>query len=355
MPNTTTSTKPSTTNLRTRIRTQRRIANDNGRPTRVVSLEARRAGAARRRALMRDWGPAILATFFTIGCGPTFDPASLVASTRVVGAHVEAAGADDRASAAPGESATVTWLVTAPAAVPNLQWAFALCTPGAGGALGCTSPPLALFQGTGNPPAVPVVMPAADALGGATHLTLFGRICDTGAPTFDPETGNPGCADGPGTTASVSIRVQTPDTVNHNPTADHGLLFDGQPWPALAAGADPCAAGPTVVAGSEDHAVTVTTEGTDREAYTVLFGDPPAPTAKREALQVSFFTTSGKLKSPFAFVEAADPSPETPAAVSWNAPKPANVPAPTPVTFTFVVRDGRGGTDWTTRAACVTP
>jgi hypothetical protein len=345
------------TNMKTntRIQTQQLPANDNRKPTRIISLAARRAGAARRRALMRDWGPAILATFFTVGCGPTFDPASLVTSTRVVGAHVEASGMDDRASAAPGESVAVRWLVTAPAAVPNLQWAFALCTPGAGGALGCTSPPLALFQGTGNPPTVPVVMPAADALGGASHVTLYGQICDTGAPVFDPATGNPGCADGPGTTASVSILVQTPDTVNHNPTADHGLTFDGQLWPALAAGGDPCLVGPTVLAGTEDHVVALTTEGTDREAYAALLGDPPVPTAQREALQVSFFTTSGKMKSAFAFIEGANPDPAPPATVSWNAPKVADVAAPTPVTFTFVVRDGRGGTDWTTRAACVTP
>ncbi len=37
-------------------------------------------------------------------------------------------------------------------------------------------------------------------------------------------------------------------------------------------------------------------------------------------------------------------------------PTPAAVPAGgTPVTFTFVVRDERGGADWTTRTACVTP
>jgi hypothetical protein len=168
---------------------------------------------------------------------------------------------------------------------------------------------------------------------------------------FDPQ-GNPSCADGAGTTASVAITVQTPDDVNHNPVADHGLTFDGQPWPA---GSDPCTTGPMVVAATEDHELSLTTEGADREAYTVSFGDPPVPTQKREALQVSFFTTAGKMKSPFAFVEAADPNPETPAALRWNAPKTADVTAPTPVTFTFVVRDGRGGTDWTTRSACVTP
>jgi hypothetical protein len=342
-------------NHTTHIQTTQRPANDNARPTRVVSLDARRSGLARRQRMLRDWGPAILATFFTLGCGPTFDPASLVKSTRVVGAHVEAAGMDDRASAAPGESANVTWLVTAPEAVPDLQWAFALCAPASGGDLGCTTPPLAVFQGTGNPPTAPVTMPTADVLGANSHLTLFGRICDTSAPVFDPQTGNPSCVDGAGTTASVEIVVQTPDTVNHNPVADHGLTFDGQPWPALAAGADPCAAGPTVAAGSEDHELSLTTEGADRETYTANLGDPPVPTQKREALQVSFFTTAGKLKSPFAFVEAADPNPETPASLHWNAPKVGDVAAPTPVTFTFVVRDGRGGTDWTTRAACVTP
>jgi hypothetical protein len=350
---TTTTTTTTTMNMMY-LPTNHRPANDNGRPTRIVSLGARRAGQARRRKMLRDWGPAILATFFTLGCGPTFDPASLVNSTRVVGAHVEAAGPDDRATAAPGESAKVTWLVTAPAAVPDLQWAFALCAPAPAGALGCASAPLAVFQGTGNPPTAPVTMPAADALAGVDHLTLFGRICDTGAPIFDPQ-GNPGCADGAGTTASVELRVQTADLVNHNPVADHGLTFDGQPWPALAAGADPCATGPTVTAGTEDHEVSLTTLGADRESYTVSFGDPPVPTPKREALQVSFFTTAGKLKSPFVFVEAADPNPETPASLHWNAPKIEDVTAPTPVTFTFVVRDGRGGTDWTSRAACVTP
>jgi hypothetical protein len=347
--------------MKTRHDTNEPSANDNARAKQPVTTKtprrhARRpAQAAPRRSLMRAWAPAILATFF-FGCGPDFDPPSLVTRTRVVGARVEASGADDRASAAPGESATVTWLVTAPDAVPaTLSWAFALCRPDPGGSLGCTTTPLALFQGTGNPPTAPIAVPAADVLAGATNLTLYGRVCDSGAPAFDPLTGNPTCSAGPGTTASVAIRVETPETINHNPTADHGFRFDGQDWPALAAGADPCATGPSVVAGTDDHFVEATTVGTERESYTVDAGDPPVPTAKREALQVSFFTTAGKLKTPFVFVEAADPALETPAAVKWTAPKAAAVTAPTPVTFTFVVRDGRGGTDWTTRDACVTP
>jgi hypothetical protein len=344
--------------MKTRIEIRKRSANDNGRAPEAPGRghHPRRVAAPAKLSLMRDWAPAILATFFTMGCsGPDFDPPSLVESTRVVGARVEAPGADDRASAAPGESATVRWLVTAPGAVPNLTWAFALCSPAAGGDLGCASAPLAVFQGAGNPPTFPVVIPTADKLGGADQLTLFGRICDTGTPVFDPQTGNPGCSGGPGTTASVALHVQSAGVINHNPTAEHGARLDGQDWPPPVAGADPCATGPSVVAGTENHVVEVVTEGADRETYTANVGDPPLPTPARETLQVSLFTTAGKLKSPFVFVEASDPSPETTVAVKWNAAKVVDVAAPTPVTFTFVVRDGRGGVDWTTRAACVTP
>ncbi len=336
-----------------------RSANDNATPiANVTASRARHARrtpprAARRRSLMRDWAPAILATFFGIGCGPSFDSASLVTSTRLVGARVEAsgAGAEDRASVAPGETATVTWLVTAPggaAGVPaTLSWAFALCTPAPEGALGCATEPLATFQGTGTP-TMTVALPDAAALGGVDHLTLYGRVCDSGAPAFDAS-GLPACTEGAGTTASVAIRVQ--GDVNHNPTADRGAAFDGAPWITTT---DPCASGPRIPADEGEHFVALVTAGSDRESYTAVVGDPPKPTAEREALQISLFTTAGELKSPFAFVEAADAAAETPISVKWTAPKPDEITTPTPVTFTFVVRDGRGGVDWTTRAACVT-
>jgi hypothetical protein len=341
---------------KTRIDSQR-SANDNARPPAKTRMRhARRSPPQhppRRRSLMRDWAPAILATFFTIGCGADFDSASLVVSTRVIGAQVEAPGADNRASVAPGETASVTWLVTAPggaAGVPaTLSWAFALCTPAPDGALGCATEPLATFQGTGTP-TMPIAVPAASALGAGDHLTLYGRVCNSGAPMFDAN-GLPACSTGAGTTASVAIHVQ--GDVNHNPTADRGASFDGAPWVATPAGGDPCATGPRVPADGGEHFVGLATSGSDRESYVAVVGDPPKPTPEREALQVSLFTTTGELKSPFAFVEAADMAPETNISVKWTAPEAKDITAPTPVTFTFVVRDGRGGIDWTTRAACV--
>jgi hypothetical protein len=296
---------------------------------------------------------------FLAGCGPTFDPASLIATTRVLGARVEVEGAPDRATPIPGETADVTWLVTSPEATPPLGWAFAVCTPATVGgktSLGCESAPLALFQGTDSPPRISIPVPAVDVLGTATSLVLYGEICSGAAsmPIFDPQSGIPGCTGGGGTTASVNIPLQLGDEANHNPTTDRAFTFDGQAWPALASGSDPCVVGPQASAGSKDHIIGNTTEGSDRERYTAMVGDPPVATPERESLQISQFTTAGKLKSQFSFVEATDDNAETTVDVAWEAPAAAEVPvAGLAVTFTFVTRDNRGGTDWTTRVACV--
>jgi hypothetical protein len=342
------------------------MLNDDDKPSRKSPHNAARAGVeVRTRGPRRparptpvraprggNWAPAILATFFGVGCAPAFDPPSLVTETRVVGARVEASGADNRASPAPGEGANVTWLVTAPAATPPLQWAFALCKPGLPSSLDCGELPFATFTGAGAAPVIPITVPPADALGGASRLLLYGRICDDAAPAFDPLTGHPACAGGAlGTTATVAINLQTTADANHNPTAEGTFTFDGQPWPA---GEDPCVNGPRVAAGTEAHVIGLVAPGADRERYTAIVGDPPVATPKREALQISAFTTAGKLKTPYLFVEADDPRELTPLEVKWNAPDEPAVTVETAITFTFVVRDDRGGTAWTTRSACVT-
>ena len=233
------------------------------------------------------------------GCGPKFDPASLIETTRVVGARVEVEGAPDRATPRPGETADVTWLITSADAPSPLSWAFALCTPAAGGSsLHCGGAALAVFEGTTSPPRLSFPVPSADVLGTTTHVILYGEICmgSDSTPTFDPQTGIPTCTGGGGTTASLDVLLQRGDEANHNPVAEHAFTFDGQPWPALASGGDPCAAGPRAMAGTKDHVIGNTTAGSDRESYTALLGDPAVPTPTRERLQVSQFTTAGKLK-----------------------------------------------------------
>jgi len=259
----------------------------------------------------------------------------------------------------PGDPAKVTWFVTSPdaAATPPVAWAFALCPPEPSGALDCGGgAPFATYACTADPPALDMATPAADALGAATSLLLFGRLCVDSTPVFDPQSGLPTCAGGGhGVTVAAQLPLAVGSVVNHNPVADRGITFDGQPWPAPAAGVDPCVAGPRVTAGTKDHVVAFTTAGDDREAYTQLYGDPPVPTPAREALQYSQFATAGKWKSNFSFVESSDPSDAPVTEAKWTAPDGKDVAGDTPVAFTFVLRDGRGGTDWTTRTACVGP
>jgi len=302
---------------------------------------------------------SLVGILFLTGCGPTFDPASLIASTRVVGARIEVEGAPDRASPKPGETANVTWLVTSPDTTPPLGWAFAVCGTGAGSSASCFQAALARFDGTTSPPRISIAVPSEATLGGATGLTLNGGIC-AGAdsmPQFDPQDGLASCSNGGrGTTVSLDIPLQFGGDANHNPTAERGLTLDGAAWPAPGAANDPCAQGPRVAAGSKGHVIGSTTEGSDREAYTVMMGDPPVAIPARESLQISQFTSRGKLKSQFSFVEAADQNATTTVDVAWDAPEANEVPAAgEAVTFTFVVRDDRGGADWTTRTLCVTP
>lgn len=292
------------------------------------------------------------------GCGPTFDPASLIANTRVLGARIEVDGAPGRASPMPGETANVTWLVTSPDDPAPLGWTFAVCAPGKSLAA-CLQAPLARFDGIVSPPRISISVPSDAVLGGATSLTVHGGICAgvDSMPQLNSQSGLANCTNGGrGTTVSLEMPLQLADDANHNPLADRAFTLDGAPWPAVAAAGEPCAQGLRTTAGSLDHVIGYTTDGSDREVYTVVMGDPPVATPTRESLQISQFTTTGKLKSQFSFVEATDQNATTTVDVSWDAPDPADVPAGgTGVTFTFVVRDDRGGTDWTTRTLCVTP
>jgi hypothetical protein len=322
-----------------------------------------RSAAKKTARLILAGAAALGLTSVTMaGCGPTFDPASLIKTTRVLGARVVAGDASDptRAAPQPGESATVTWLVESPAETPPLGWAFALCAPAAASTrLDCGSAPFALFQGTEDPPRMTITAPDAAELGASQNLLLYGRVCVDSQPAFDPTSGLPACSDGkPGTTATATILVGGPTVANHNPTAERGFTFDGAPWPATASGDDPCAAGaaaPRVQAGTEKHTIGIATAGSDRETYTILYGDPPVETTKRESLQISQFATAGKFKSAYTFVESDDGAADPVGEARWDAPKAADISAATPVRFTFVVHDGRGGTDWTTRSACAVP
>jgi hypothetical protein len=275
-------------------------------------------------------------TLVGTGCMEEFDPASLVAGTRILGAQVTVDGDSSRATPAPGETVTVDWLVTAPAEVPPLAWGFAVCTGPQTCALAA--------QGSDLPMRFAWTVPAEVV----ASVQVLGQICEGGTVTWTD--GQPGCSAGAkGTLVSQDIVIAKDGIGNHIPNlAARAFSFDGGAWNAGAT----CDGLPAVALGSKDHKLGVTVLAEDRETFQALDGDPPALVSKRETLQLSSFSPAGKLDRTFNYVEATDTDAATLVEVSWDAPD--TMPAAGPmVPFTFVARDGRGGLAAVTRAVCL--
>jgi hypothetical protein len=62
-----------------------------------------------------------------LGCDDPLKTVELVAEPRVLGARVEVEGEPTRAAPAPGESATVTFLLASPAVAQTLGFALMAC------------------------------------------------------------------------------------------------------------------------------------------------------------------------------------------------------------------------------------
>ena len=294
---------------------------------------------------------AILTGTLLAGCGQEFDPPSLIAGTRVLGAVVQVEGDEARATPQPGEAAIVTWIVATPGAVPPLGWAFVVCPAGPDtDEAPCAASPLATAQGTAAPQ-FRLMVPPAEMLGDASRLTIVGQICEEGMPTFDPQTGMPACP-GAGTTVTVDVRLQRAADANHNPAlAARPLWLDGAILPVDDGTLD-CASLPAVAVGSKEHVIRLATLAEDREPIVTSAADPEAvQTPTREMLQISTFTTDGELGQTYAFIPADDGNPESDIEIKWDAPD--FVPADGRVRFYFVARDLRGGVGVTARTVCV--
>ena len=104
-----------------------------------------------------------------------------------------------------------------------------------------------------------------------------------------------------------------------------------------------------VVAGGPAVTIGVTTAGSDRETYVRADG-----TSAREGLRLSFFTTAGELARQFAVVPADAPDDAPVVEDTWRPPRADEVgPEGLQVRLIIVVRDLRGGVDFTERTLCV--
>ena len=185
-------------------------------------------------------------------------------------------------------------------------------------------------------PRLDLVVPA-DTTAGA--LALFGVFCPDSAPVATE--GSFDCEGPGGRLVSLDFVLGSEALVNTNPTIDPDAFeLDGE---TLADGLD-CATLPTV-ARSSSHELELRLEESDRDAIDQSSSAEPP----KEELQVSHFTTAGKLERAFTVFEASDTN--LVARVSWKAP--SEVPLDGFARLFFVVRDMRGGSDWIERAVCI--
>jgi hypothetical protein len=269
-------------------------------------------------------------------CGEPLAPPWLIDEPRVLGAHIEITGDPGRSSPHPGEEATVRWIVVSPEGIAPMHWRLEACLPDEQG--GCAT---RLAEGSGDgAPTLAFTAPES-----AGRVVVSGVLCDGGSPAAS------GCDGGTGTVVTLAVPMAGGGENRSPSLAGATFTVGGQPWPAT----DDCAALPAIAADGQKRALHVSVAG-QREVYLSTANAEGVPRPVRETLQLSHFTTAGKLPRQLSFVESADERDPAELEVEWTPPPAAEIPAEGAVVhFHFVVRDLRGGLDWQTRTLCVTP
>ncbi len=277
-----------------------------------------------------------------LGCDDPLKSVELVREPRVLGARVEVEGDAGRAAPAPGETATVSFLLAAPALDTPLGFALAACPaePRRGGRSGCAGEPFAqVLEASGELASLQFTVP--DSLDPAGRVLVLGIVCPEGAPSADGLS-----CDGPdpGTPVTLELELARDDDANQNPELEpETIAFDGEPWPHVAAIDGDCRGLglPEVEAGST-HRLDVALSEADRDPLLRASRLDPA----RESLQLSRFATDGDLSR--AFESIAWDSRELLRSVTWKAPSRSGF-----VRFWLILRDFRGGGAFAERSVCV--
>jgi hypothetical protein len=297
---------------------------------------------------------------FALGCGdPLVDPA-LVAGPRVLGARVLAMGDALVAEPGAGESASIEWLV-----VSNERaafWAalsFCAAEPSVLGAPRCRGAAFGeqvvegLF-GTGI--AAEFQLPA-ELQPGDTWLAWFGS-CGATPASFDDASSEFHCSDG-SEPRSAFYRGRVPgggSPPNQNPELDDDRLWlDAEPWAGAAAPrgvGEPCQGSelPQRQAGAR-VAIAFELAGDDREALDAAAAGDYAPRA-RESLVYTHVASLAGLERPFSAIEHDGVELGFDVELALD-PTEAIDPQGHTLVFYLLVRDERGGVDWTQRELCV--
>ena len=285
-----------------------------------------------------------LAAWLALGCDEPLKSVQLVAEPRVLGARVEVAGDAGRAAPAPGETATATFLVAAPALHTSLGFALSVCAaaPRQGGRAACAAGPFAQTvsaDGQVDTPSITFDVPSDFDPSG--RLALLGIICPAGSPSPD---GSSCTGQSAGTPVQLELELARDMDVNLNPELEpDSITFDDEAWPELSAVDGDCTGlGFVEVAVGSQHQLRVQLDESDRDGL-------PRPTSvdpSRESLQLAHFVTAGDLSQ--AFDTIAWDAAELERQVGWTAPQARGL-----VRFWLVLRDFRGGSAFAERAVCV--
>jgi hypothetical protein len=332
-------------------------------------------------------------------CSDSLLPASVVTDLRVVAALVEVEGKVGRANPDPGDSVQVSALVIDKGAPPSddpevpsltpplLQWAFVACVPQAT----LIGPPICQTQiqpcegciGTpaADPLAFPIMrfqVPSQEDLEEADADTVLiqGVVCGNASPAEDAilrflvgETDDLAPCEGPiiedqpveGRFVTVKIPIEiTPEDPNLNPEI-WTVELNGRAWPPpydqevpRTAPRTGCRADLDGLTDEEraahpvagDSASSIELHVTPQSFQPYMAGDMTVI----EEMQVSWLADGGEFERTFSFITDPARSVLTHWQVFEDAPEDGLL-----VRFNFVIRDGRGGTDWVERGLCMLP
>ena len=314
----------------------------------------------------------IVASLLVVGCGDTIKPGSFIDKARVLGVRYEVQGDPGRAWPQRGEALDVSFIVVSPEDLPSASAAVVACKAGTspGGFAGCDGPPVALaanpapMQVEGNQIQTVLQIPT-DLADDIKSLLVFSLFCYDGDINTSLDglmSGMSACVDPMKKGEIGFFTIPITDTPpNQIPEIDFVELADSL-WRTAApteqvgcAGIDGLPSAELIPGDTEQQAEAAirlhATTGSV-ETFTVMEGMPPMSVERLEALQISLFTTAGEFTRQFAFIDAEGDV----ADIKWRLPPAEEVPAEgLLVRMYFVMRDLRGGVDWTSRALCVVP
>lgn len=287
------------------------------------------------------------------GCDDPLKAVDTIEGPRVLAARVEVEGDPARTSPNPGETVHVTWLVATPEGDAPSGFGLGVCSaaPRGHGRSACREAPFA-FQSaepSSDRPRFDFTVPAELDASEQPILAVFGSLCPRGSGHIDEQ--GAACDGAEELAVSLDFLLATPDDINQNPDfADDSLLLDGAPWPLAPAATEPCQGLglPELPYSKAEHSIGIRPPDSARQPLAQKSSADPA----RESLQLAHFSSAGDLSSAFSNLLATDPA--TSVTIRWTAPNDAPAGGKV-VRFWFVLRDGRGGSDFTERALCVLP